>query len=200
MGHLLIRPFGTRRERPANELGQDLVGRDVGLERTLEEPVESHRPLATRRAQDGRVVERQQQRWQVRRWIGVADRSADRSAIAHLDIADTFDAVPCEIELRIGQRLGICRQGADLPAAVGRRLVDPQLVELADVDELGRLREAKLHERQQAHPTGDDLGIAAGQRTECVVERRRALVVECRRDHAWPPFADWIADQTVWAV
>ena len=99
-----------------------------------------------------------------------------------------------------GQDIGIGRQGPDLVAAVGRRAERLELGQPADVDELAGLGQTQLHERQEAHPAGQDLGVAAGDGGQGVVERRRPLVVERCRDHAWPPFADSIAPHTFWAV
>ena len=84
------------------------------------------------------------------------------------------------------------------PSAVARAPL--QLRQPADVDQGARAGQTQLHQRQDAHPTGDDLGVATGQRGQRVVEGRRPPVLERRGDHAWPPFADWIADQTFWDV
>ncbi len=71
-----------------------------------------------------------------------------------------------------------------------------ELGQAADVDERPGRSQSQLHQRQQAHPAREDLGVPTGERGERVVQRGRSPVCECRGDHAWPPFASWIADQT----
>ena len=125
MRHLLIRALGARGQRPPDELDQDLVRCDAGLEGTLEEPVERHGPVAPRRPQHGRVVEGQQERRQVGRRVGVADRPTDRAPVADLDIADAEDAFAGEVELGRLERLGVRRQRTDLPATIRGRARRP---------------------------------------------------------------------------
>ena len=64
-----------------------------------------------------------------------------------------------------------------------------------------RLREPQLQERQEALAAGQDLADpsppASASASSSVAG---ALVGERCRDHAWPPFADWIARHTVWGV
>src|SRR5262249_12070111 len=59
-----------------------------------------------------------------------------------------------------------------------------------DVDQDARLAEAQLHQRHQAVAAGDEFSGAAGgaEFREGVVERRRAHVIERRRNHARPPW------------
>jgi hypothetical protein len=66
--------------------------------------------------------------------------------------------------------------------------VDPAhvAIEATDVDEPLGLREAQLHERQEALAASDDLGRPAvlGEQGEGVVEARGTVVIEGRGDHA----------------
>jgi hypothetical protein len=98
--------------------------------------------------------------------------------------------------------LGVGHQRTDLVAAVGGRALRLELGQPADVDERVGARQAQLEERQQALAAGDDLRPAGhvGQGPQRLVDRSRALVLECRRDHAWPPFAPWMARHTVCEV
>jgi hypothetical protein len=162
--------------------------------------IERDRPLPPRGAERDGIVEREGQGRCVAGRVGVADRAADRPLIADLDVADALQAVASELEPGAVEGLGVRRQGAHRIAAIGRRAMALQLRQAADVDEPGGAGEAQLHEGQQAHATGQHLGVTAGEGSQGVLERGRAMVVERCRDHAWPPFADSIAPHTFWAV
>ena len=190
-------PLAPSGSGPRRSDGEDLVRLDGARERSFEEAVERHDPLAPLGAEHDRVVERQAQGRQVRGRVGVRDGATDRAPVADLDVADPGDAVPREVERGRLERLGVRRQRAELEAAVRGRADALQLRQPADVDESLWLCEPELHERQEAHAAGQDLGLAVGDRRQRIVEGRRPLVLECRRDHAWPPFADWIADHTL---
>src|SRR4029077_20422932 len=71
----------------------------------------------------------------------------------------------------------------------------------SDVDQRLRRPDTELEEGQQALAAGQDLG-ARGRTYEAqgFLDGGRALVRECRRDHAWPPFASWMARHTVCGV
>ena len=79
-------------------------------------------------------------------------------------------------------------RGADLDRAVLLAHAG-QVLEPPDVHERLGLAEPQLHQRHQAVPAGQQLGVAAARRQlgNGVVERRGALVVERRGNHAWPP-------------
>src|SRR4029450_11876568 len=57
-----------------------------------------------------------------------------------------------------------------------------------DVDQRRRLAESQLHQRHQAVPAGQQLAAGVFELPDRVFDRRRAVVIECRRDHAWPPW------------
>ena len=67
-----------------------------------------------------------------------------------------------------------------------------QARDAGDVDQRLRLAQPQLHQRNEAVAAGDAACLAAGRRQlrQRIVERRGALVVECRRNHAWPPLDD----------
>ena len=71
-----------------------------------------------------------------------------------------------------------------------------------DVHELVGEGEPHLEERQQALSACEELDrtVTARQSAQRLIDRRRALVIERCRDHAWPPFAVCIARQTVCGV
>ena len=196
----LVRTPRTGRQGVAAQRGQDLVRGDVARERALEEAIERHDALATPRAQHDLVVERQTKGRQIRGRVGVGDGAPDRAPVADLDVADAEDAVAGEVERCRLEDLGVGGECPELEPTVGRGARAAQLRQPADVDQGAGAGQTQLHQRQDAHPTGDDLGVATGQRGQRVVEGRRPPVLERCGDHAWPPFADWIADQTFWDV
>src|SRR5262249_19139999 len=58
-----------------------------------------------------------------------------------------------------------------------------------DVHKQLRLRQPQLHQRQQAVPTRDHLGVWIIQQTNCFLERRGGLVGEFGRKHQCAPTA-----------
>ena len=126
----------------------------------------------------------------------MGDGASDRAPVADLDVADPPDAIGGEAEWRRLEGLRVRRERPDLEAAVRRGAGALELGQAPDVDERAGRGQPQLHQRQQAHPARKDLGVPAGEGREGVVERGRPPVLECRGDHAWPPFASWIADQT----
>ncbi len=68
------------------------------------------------------------------------------------------------------EQLAVGRQRTDDPAAIG--LLDArQLTQPADVDELRRLGEPQLHERQEAVASGDGGRIGSREEVERLVDR-----------------------------
>jgi hypothetical protein len=92
----------------------------------------------------------------------VGDVAADRSLVAHLRIGDPARALDEQRHLRreqLGtQQVALGGPGAD--ADLFARLRDAaQLGDLAQIDQVAWLREAKLHHRQQAVPSRQKLGL-----------------------------------------
>src|SRR5205823_11734769 len=59
--------------------------------------------------------------------------------------------------------------------------------DLADVDEVTRLAEAELEERQEALAAREDLGVLVlREQRDRLRERGRCMVVEAGRDHGFP--------------
>ena len=91
-------------------------------------------------------------------------------------------------------------QGADGDVIAGvsdvRQIADPP-----DVDEHARLGEAQLHQRQQAVPAGEELGIITvlADEADGLFGRTGADVVEGGGNHVVAPWllADWIAFHTL---
>ena len=190
-------PSGSRGRRTATRISSASA---VVVNGPGEEAVERDDPLAAGRAEDRRIVEREEDRRRVGGRVGMRHRAADGAQIADLDVADVRDGVAGPLELRLRHDLGVGRHRPDLRSAVLRVARADEAGDAPDVHEGGRPCEAQLHERQQALAAGDDLraGLAGGLRR--LLDRAGSDVVECGRDHAWPPFAAWIADQTVCGV
>ena len=76
-----------------------------------------------------------------------------------------------------------------------RQVTDP-----THVDEHRGHGESQLHERQEAHPTREQLRVTAmlGQQCDGLVRGSCPCVFERRGDHCAPPLAAVIASQTRW--
>ena len=173
----------------------ELVGRHVHGEQVLEEAAGLHDPPAFGPFEVNIGVERRHHRGHVCRRVGVRQTAADGAAVAHLRIADRLGALGHHwtplVQQRRGGDLVVHGAGADHDLAVA--LADAgEVGDAADVDEELRLAEPQLHQRHQAVAAGDELAGAAGGRDpgQCVVDRGRAYVVECRRNHALPPWPE----------
>ena len=160
---LLEAPAGTVHLRHA-DLGEHLVGRERGGEEALEEVGRRDLAGAVRALRHVGGTERQRVGGQVARRVAVGDRATDRAAVTHLRIADVAG--------RMGeQRHVLGEHRALLDVHVPRHRADRDVVagvadvrqvgQPADVDQHARLGEPQLHERQQAVPTGDELGVLA---------------------------------------
>ncbi len=59
----------------------------------------------------------------------------------------------------------------------------------AEIDQIGRGREAQLHHRDEAVAAGDGAGVLAelGEQTDGFLDRRRAMIVERPWYHGRPP-------------
>ncbi len=118
--------------------------------------------------------------------VGLAQRAADRAAVAHDRVGDHVLGVAEEREV-LGEQLGL--EQVDV---AGQR-ADPDLAALlADVGELGQVVDVdqvlgvgqpQLHHRQQAVAACDDarLGAEPLERRDRALDAGRALVLECRR-------------------
>jgi len=115
--------------------------------------------------------------------VRLAQRAADRAAVAHDRVGDHGLGVAKEWEV-LGEQLGAqqihmaCqRPDQDLIAL----LADVgELREIVDVDHVLRVRESKLHHRKQAVAARDDsrFGTKPLKRFDRALDARRALVLE----------------------
>ena len=116
-------------------------------------------------ASDERGVEREQHRGEVGRGVAVRDRAAERAAVAHLVVADLAPRPPRSTPQCCASRSLVSRsrwrvERADRDVVAGVADVG-EVAQPADVDEHGRRREAQLHQRDQRHAAGEQLGVVA---------------------------------------
>jgi hypothetical protein len=110
-------------------------------------------PLAVGPADDHRGLERGAHRGEVLGGVGLAERAADRAAVAHDGVGDDLLGVAEDREV-LGQQLGL--EEVDVPgeradADLGPRVADVrQLGEVVDVDQVLGVGQPQLHHRQQA--------------------------------------------------
>ena len=90
------------------DLGQDLVGLDVGREDVLEEAAGGHDPLAVDAAQDEVAAQRLDDGRPVRGRVGVGAGAADRAPVADLGVADAGGSLAHDV---VGGGRGADRDG-----------------------------------------------------------------------------------------
>lgn len=173
MPHLGIARFRRNRERHG---GDDLAVFKCRGEQALEEILRRNRPLVglhggAEREQCGRVI---------RGGIVVGDRAADRAAIPHGGIADQRRQIGERGDRLLrdiaGRHIVMRRGGLDGQRVAGGLDTD-QLLDLAEVDQVGGPREALLHHRQQRLAAGEEFCLAAlAEQTGGFVDRGGAMI------------------------
>jgi len=182
---LLVRAAAAR-PQPEPDLGEHLAGthrRHVGADVEVLHP---DHPLGARSADDDLRPGGSADGRQVLGRVGLAQRAAERPAVAHDRVGDHLLGV-AEERVVLGDQLGL--QQVDVP----RQRPDPdlaflladvgELVELVDVDQVLRVGQAELHHRQQAVTARDDarLGAEPLERFDRALHARRTLILECCR-------------------
>ena len=167
-------------------LGQDLAGADRGHVRADVEVLHGDDALALGAADDDLRLGGRADGREVLGGVGLAERPADRAAVAHDRVGDHVLGVAEERKV-LGQQLGL--EQIDVP----RQRADPDLAALladvgelrqtVDVDQVLGVGQPQLHHRQQAVAARDDarLGAEPLQRRDRALDARRTLVLECRR-------------------
>ena len=174
------------------DLGQHLVGRQRGLQETLEEVACGNLAGAVGALGDIRRAERQRRRRKVGGRIAVRNGPADRAAVAHLRVADVTGGVGQQRDVlgehRTGLDVHVAGQCADGDVVAGIADVR-QVTDAADVDQHTWLGEAQLHQRQQAVPAGEELGVVTmfADETDGLFGRTGADVVEGGGNHVVAP-------------
>ena len=173
------------------DLGEQLVGRERGLEEPLEELGRRDRTRPARTLHHERGVEREQRRGKIARGIAVRDRTADRAAVAHLVVADLGRDRAQHTALLgehvAGLEIAVTGQRADREVIAGVAHVR-EVAHPADVDEHRRRREPQLHERQQRHAAREELRVLAvlADQRDRLGGRTGPHVVERGGDHFAP--------------
>ena len=144
--------------------------------------------LAAAAPTDDRGVDGDEDGRPVRRRVGVGDGAADRAPVADLRVADEgrrlLEHRVVVADDRVLVDLPMGRPGADAQVVVG--LDDGvHAVDVAQVDEQGRLREPELDQGDEAVAAGEELGLALAvlEDPQRLVQVRRTDVVELAGDH-----------------
>jgi hypothetical protein len=165
-----------------------------------EELRRGYRAGATRPGHLEAGVQREGHRRQVAGRVGVGERAAEGTPVAHLAVGDGRDGlreqwrVPADERVTQHRRVRRHRPDHQVVAV----LTDPaQRVQPAQVDQYRRGGQPQAQQRDQALPAGEYLRVltGGGERLDRLVHSGRSYVVECRGDHEAPP-ADWMARQT----
>ena len=124
----------------------------------------------------------------------MSDRTADRAAVTYLRIADVAGSMRQQRHV-----LGKDRTGLDVHVAGERANRDVvagvadvrQVGDATDVDQDARLGEAQLHQRQQAVPAGQKLGVLTmlADEADCLFGGTGTDVIEGGGNHADTPSA-----------
>ncbi len=170
--------------------GEDLALAHRRGEQVDEELARLDRALPLLRLQVQRRVERLDHRRQVGAGVGVGEVAADGAAVAHLRIADLGRRLGhdrARLLEHVGRgELGVGGERADAHAR-SRALDAGELLDAADVDQVGGLRQPQLHHRQQAVAAGEELGVLLrAQEVERLSDARGAVIVELGRVHLKP--------------
>ena len=166
------------------DLGDDLARLNGSLVRSEVELARRNRALSILGTQHDGGAQRRHNRRQILGWVGLAQRSTDRSTVAH----DRVGNHPLGFA---EDRVVLVGNGRFEQLAVPRHRSDPDLVtldahighvEIVDVDQVLRSSEPKLHHRQEAVASGDEPGFGPESIQQCngVVDARRSFVLERR--------------------
>ena len=164
------------------DLGEDLALLHRGRPRAEVELAHRHGPRSLGAGEHDRSLQRGADRGEILGRVGLAERAADRAAVAHDRVGDhqlgvAEDREPLQQQLGLEQ-LDVAGERADrdLVALLADVL---QLREVVDVDQPRRLREPQLHHRQQAVAAGDDPRVLVRfQRRDRALQARRPLVLK----------------------
>ena len=190
---LLIGATGAGLERHP-DLQEHLVILDGRLVGAAVKVVDVEHPVTVEAADDGLGADRRAHRPEVLGRVGLAQRAADRPAVADDGVSDDVlgvgeDRGPLGQQGRFEQ-FAVAGHGADadLACGPGGRGDHPDVAELAgqsvDVDQVPRGRQPQLHHRQQRVAAGQDpgLGPELAQQLQRVLDAGCALVFKRCRD------------------
>ena len=187
---LLVGARAVRAQRDAH-LGQHLGVTDGRLVRAAVELLHRHDPLAGGAADHAARVQRRADRGEILGRVGLAQRSAERAAVADDRVGDDPLGVAEDRERR-GQLVGLeqlpmAGHGADPDLGRLDGDVAQLVVQVVDVDQVLEVGQPQLHHRQQAVTARHEPGrvTEAVQQPDGLIHAGRALVLErCRNLHA----------------
>ncbi len=135
--------------------------------------------------------------------LAVGDRSADGAAVADLVVADLAGGLGQQttLALDVVVDLNIAVAGQRANSQMIARVTDVlEVVQAADIDQVGGRCKAKPHERDQRVATGKQFGLVAvfGERGDCLVGRTGSDVVERSGNHLAAPEACSTALTMLW--
>ena len=148
--------------------------------------IDAARSIAARNRDLG--VERRRERDQLRRWIEMTERTAERAAITRLPMSDLAHRLVHEratLAHDIGELdVALARHGADLERAV--LLADvAQTVDPIDVDDVVRQHVTHVEHGHERLPAGKQLGVLeAAEETDGIRNRARIMIRKGRWFHA----------------
>ena len=179
---LLVRAAAARAQREPH-LGEQLAVADRGHVGPDVEVVHPDDALAVGAADHGLRLDRRADRREVLGRVGLAQRAADRAAVAHDRVGDHVLGVAEEREVPASSSdfsRSTCRVSAPIRISSPCSRMYASSVEIVDVDQVLGVRQPELHHRQQAVPAGDDARLRAEplQRRDRALDAGRALVLE----------------------
>ena len=185
--HLFHREAGTTRPDGEVHRAEDLVLADGRGPRPDEELGRGHGAGAARAGDLELGVERERDRGELRRGVGMGDGTTDGPAVADLEVADQRDGLGQE-------RHRFARRGVVLDRALRRHRLDrecavrtrdaAEVVDPVEVDDVLEAREPQRQHRHEALTARQHLGLVAvlreqrddvGDRFRCVVLERCGL-------------------------
>ena len=172
------------------DLRDHLASRRSVVKIDLKKSVGGDRPGSARAPRHDLGIERHAERAPLGRGVGMSDAAAERAADPDRQMRDAVRDRRQETRQRPRRhRLledDVAGQGTDRDDAVA--LADAgKTGDAIDVDEHSRTREAEVHRRHQALPSGEHAAIAAmlGEERHGFIDRARREVVESRGLHAF---------------
>src|ERR1700674_5513261 len=153
----------------------------------LDEVSQGHRALASAAETTNLGRKREKHGRPVAAGISFGKRAANRATIAHLDIGNSCSAVMENGNFRSRSRcldLGMPGQRTEAKLAIVFLDVGGAGYEV-QIEEMGRVRETRLHQRDQALAARQQLGAfpKLGKHSPCFLQRTCAVIVKRSRIH-----------------
>ena len=174
------RKCDARQQLVRLQCGGHIAGGEIGKCNVAPAPLRRH---VHRRAEQCRRVD------EFRRRIEMAQRAAQRAAIARLPVADVRKrrlqqrTVPPDIGRELD--FALPRHGADLQCAVLDTDIG-QLADLVEIDQVIGHGKTEIHHRHQRLPAGEHARVLVrGEQTDGVVDAARIVIDKGRGLHAY---------------